>query len=128
MFIKIVRGYRESLYPAEYGPLDYGTQYLYEDPLENQEWLSELQAKTNAVYTYYLIFNEEPHPAGYRNFIDPENHPEEHGKPWWMVRWVSYEDRPNRPDGNQTTKALLVTFGNIYILGDNGKTIDRVPD
>lgn len=126
MFIKIVRGGHESLYPVEYGPLDYGTRYLYANPLEDQTWLEELQSQHAVAYTYYLAFNEEPTPAGYRNFADPENHPEDHGKPWWMVRWIAFEDRPDRSDSSRTTKCLLVTFGEVYIVGDNGKTIDRV--
>lgn len=151
--IHAVRGpERNDLYrvPAE---LSYGNWFVYDEEgigaetLERACWSDLLGIEANA----YIHVAIDDKPLGYsRSDIDdgepveaiviepdgapladgdpavPDPDPRPKGRPYWVVRWAWwFVPEGQRHIGSHSIEAV-VTTGQMFIMGDNGDTIERV--
>jgi len=106
MYVK-VEGVHPSLFEVPKGanPLEYGSRVVIEPPWEI-DWQKELEVALRFLH--------------YRGDSDVAPHHDVTGGPdFWVVHFAWWTDDDRGSFG-------IVTTHDLYIMGDNGKTIDRV--
>lgn len=106
MFVK-VGGDSPTLFQIPAGPngLEYGSEVTYVEP-----WTVDWEKRLQIAFSFL-------HYRGGR--IPSFNPPGETEQPYWIVHWAWWDDPDKGIYG-------VVTTHPIYILNDNGKTIDSL--
>lgn len=112
MFVKVDGAFNPSLFevPASPNSLEYGSRVTTRPPWE-VDWSLELNVKFR--FVSYRGGRIAPHhvPANMPDDVSTDD--------FWVVHWAWWDDPDKGIYG-------VVTTDPIYILNNNGKTIDRV--
>jgi hypothetical protein len=116
MFIKVV-GEPATLFQIPAGPngLEYGSKVVYSEPW-TVDWQQELE--TAFTFLHYRGGNIPGYPPP-PNQVDGEFVPAIGGDTYWIAHWARWSDPDRGTYGVVTTESL-------YVLNDNGKTIDSL--
>lgn len=116
MYVKVIdqrgpsRIYRMGGEAVDIGSVPW---WLHDGPPPHEADLSDLIkhiGRAADTYDRTLIYEE---PYGYKGG--------DHDSPFWKLRWAVFQ----KAESDETR--MVISTGPIFVLGDNGKTIDRTP-